>query len=113
MSEKNNLITLGGVKHDQEKPDLALLPKEALDGIARAFMVGEKKYGRYNYLKGMEWTRLISALMRHVTAFNSGEDFDKESGLNHIYHAGACVMMLIAYYENNLGKDNRYKNEKN
>jgi hypothetical protein len=72
-------------------------------------MYGAKKYGRYNYLNGMEWTRLIAALDRHVSAFNDGENCDQESGLNHLYHAGACVMMLIEFYEKNLGTDNRYK----
>lgn len=109
MSDKNNIVELAGVKHDQNKPDLSILPKEALNGIARAFMVGEKKYGRYNYLKGMNWTRLISASMRHITQFNSGEDFDDESKLNHLYHAGACIMMLIQFYDAKIGNDNRFK----
>ncbi len=100
---------MSGIKFDSEKPDLSLLPKDAKEGIARAFMYGEKKYGRYNFMGGMEWSRLLAAADRHLTAFNAGEDNDSESGLNHLYHAGACIMMLITYQALSLGTDNRFK----
>lgn len=103
---------MSGTKHDTGKPDLSLLPKSAKDGIARAFMYGEQKYGRYNYLGGMDWTRVIAAADRHLTAFNDGQDIDDESKLNHLFHAGACISMLIEYYTKNLGNDNRFKGEK-
>jgi len=97
------------LKYDDEKPDMSMLPASAKIGIARAFMDGERKYGRYNYLKGMDWTKLLSAVDRHVTAFTDGEDLASDSKLNHLYHAGAGIMMLIEYYERKLGTDNRYK----
>lgn len=103
----NNATVAVGIKFDNGKPDLALLPASAKEGIARAFMDGERKYGRYNYLKGMDWSRLIAAADRHLTAFNNGEDVADDSKLNHLFHAGACIMMLIEYYENKLGNDNR------
>ena len=105
----NNIIALGGIKHDSDKPDLSILPRSGLEGIAKVFSFGEKKYGRYNFLKGMAWSRITSAAMRHLVAFNDGEDLDNESKLNHLYHAGACIMMLAEYYEKKLGQDNRYK----
>lgn len=97
-----------GIKHDQSKPDLSLLPKEFLDEVALAFMHGEKKYGRYNYKNGLDWHRVISASMRHISAFNEGEDIDSESGLNHLSHAGACIAMLLVYYKGKIGKDTRW-----
>lgn len=98
-----------GVKHDETKPDLSLLPREFLDYTAQAFMYGEKKYGRYNYRGGMQWHRLIAAALRHLTAFNEHEDEDSESGLSHLGHASACIAMLIVYKEKGLGKDTRYE----
>lgn len=98
-----------GVKHDQEKPDLSLLPREFLDEVAKAMMYGEKKYGRYNFTGGMAWHRIISACLRHITAFAGGEDNDQESGVSHLGHAGACVLMLCVYYRRNLGTDTREK----
>lgn len=96
-----------GVKHDQDKPDLSMLPRSAKIGIARAFMYGAKKYGRNNYKAGMNWTRLIAAADRHLSAFADKENLDEESNLNHLFHLGACVMMLIEYYEKGLGTDDR------
>ena len=100
-------------KHDADKPDLSLLPTGAKRGVAKAFMYGASKYGRYNYMKGMEWCRLIGAIDRHISAFNTGQDLDEESGLCHLYHAGASIMMLIEFYEQGVGTDNRFKREEN
>jgi hypothetical protein len=96
-----------GVKHDSGKPMLSLLTKESLIGEARAFEYGMKKYAKNNYKKGMAWSRVIDAALRHLIAFNEKEDFDPESKLNHLYHAKACLGMLIYYYENKVGKDDR------
>lgn len=101
-----------GLKHDSEKPDLSLLPREFLEEVARAFQHGEKKYGRYNYLNGLSWNRVVAASLRHITAFNDGEDADPESGLSHLSHAGACIAMLLVYYKRGLGTDTRYKDTK-
>lgn len=98
-----------GKKYDLGKPDLSLLPKEFLEATAQAFMHGEKKYGRYNYLNGMEWHRLVAAALRHITAFNEGEDFDAESGYSHLGHASACLAMLLTFQNRGLGKDTRNK----
>lgn len=95
------------LKFDNNKPDLTLLPRPAKEQIARVFMFGAKKYGRSNYKKGMEWTRLLAAAERHLTAFADGEDKDIESGENHLAHAGACIMMLIEFQARNLGTDDR------
>jgi Domain of unknown function (DUF5664) len=98
-----------GIKHDQEKPDLSLLPREFLDEVAKAMQYGEKKYGRYNYRGGMAWHRIVAACMRHITAWNDGEDCDSESGVSHLGHAGACILMLCVSVKNKSGEDTRYK----
>lgn len=97
------------LKFDDQKPDLSLVPAKAKYGIAKAMMYGAKKYGRNNYIKGMDWSRMIAAAERHLTEFNDGEDFDKESGLNHLYHAAACLAILIEFYESGVGNDDRIK----
>jgi hypothetical protein len=102
-------LSQNGVKHDQGKPDLSILSYGALAEIAKAFEFGAKKYGRYNYLGGMEWTRIGSALLRHTYKWLWGQDNDDESGLHHLAHVGACVIMLLDYVLLGLGTDNRYK----
>jgi hypothetical protein len=97
------------VKNDAQKPDLSLVPVEFLNEVARAMMDGERKYGRYNYLKGMDWHRLVAAALRHINAFQAGEDNATDSGVSHIGHAGACLCMLAVYVAKGLGKDTRWK----
>jgi len=62
---------------------------------ALAMEYGIKKYGRNNWKKGMEWSRLIDAAQRHVLDIIKGEKTDKDSGNPHLAHALASIHMLI------------------
>lgn len=96
-----------GTKHDADKVDLSLISRVSLEQEARALQFGEKKYGRYNYTKGFEASRLVAACLRHVTAWNDGEDLDPESGLHHLGHAKACLGMLLHIEQLGTLTDNR------
>jgi hypothetical protein len=98
-----------GVKYDNNKPPMSLLPPEALEEIAKVLDFGAKKYGTYNWRNGMEWTRVSSACLRHIFAWIRGEDLDPESGLHHLAHAGCCIMFLLTYVKTSTGKDDRYE----
>lgn len=99
------------LKYDTAKTPLSLIPKEALDQIAGVLDYGKRKYAAHNWRKGMEWSRLIDATLRHLTAFNSGEDTDPESNLPHLAHAACNLCFLITYYDKQLGIDDRYTKE--
>lgn len=96
-------------KNDSSKPDLSLLPRKFLEEVARAFMVGETKYGRYNYCRGIEASRLIAATMRHLSAWNEGEEHDPVDGQHHLGAAGANIAMALRQIELGTLKDNRFK----
>lgn len=96
-----------GIKFDQGKPDLSLNPRSALEAMARAFMVGEKKYGRDNYRNGMEASRYLGAALRHLAAFGEREDLDPEYKTPHLGHALASIAMLIECQHNGSLIDNR------
>lgn len=99
--------TKGGVKFDNGKAPLSWIPRKILEEEANVFLYGSKKYARNNYKKGMEWSRVIDAALRHLYAFADGENFDKESKLHHLSHCKANLTMLMYYYFNNKGKDDR------
>ena len=99
----------GAVKHDAEKVRLELLPFTAMFAIGDAFTYGARKYADHNYRKGMRWSRLLGASLRHLAAWGAGEDLDPESGLHHLAHAGACVMMLLDAQLLKLGEDDRWR----
>ncbi len=110
MSENNKSM---GQKNDQEKPDLSLIPTDALWGMAKALTYGARKYDKHNFRKGIAYSRLIAATMRHLSAFNEGENNDTESSLSHIDHAMASLAMLKFMMENQSRMDDRYIAPKN
>ena len=102
-----------GLKFDTNKPDHSLLPPEFLDEVAKAFMNGETKYGRYNFTNGIKVTRLLAAALRHINAYSWGENNADDSKLNHLGHAGASIAMALWMIKNRPELDDRYKGENN
>lgn len=84
-----------GTKYDQGKPPLALLSKIALLEVGRVLAHGAEKYAADNWRGGLGHRRLISAALRHILAWNEGEDLDEETGLSHLAHAMCCLMFAI------------------
>lgn len=98
-----------GTKHDEGKAPLSLIPRVATELEARVMGFGKAKYGAYNYTLGFEASRLIDACLRHVYAFNGGEDLDPESGISHLAHARCCLGMLMHCIELGTITDDRFK----
>lgn len=109
MSEENKLRK--GDKFDSGKPMIRFLSKEFIDQTALAQTYGAKKYGHWNFQKGLETTALYDAAMRHLMAWMSGEDLDPESGNTHLGHAAANLNMLIWMLANKPEMDDRPKRE--
>jgi hypothetical protein len=65
-------------KNDKEKMDLSLIPYVSQLAQAKALMVGEVKYGRYNYCKGHKASQLVAAAQRHLLAWFNGEELDPD-----------------------------------
>lgn len=106
-----------GKKFDTDKLPIELIAPELLLSIATVLQFGANKYGERNWEKGMKWGRVFGALMRHLWAWWGGKgpttksfllgDLDEETGCSHLWHAGCCIMFLIAYEERQTGEDNR------
>ena len=96
-------------KFDDNKPPVGLIPRSATLEEAYVLAFGAQKYGTHNWRQGMKWQRLINASMRHILAFNEGEDFDPESGLCHLAHARCCLSFLIEYMTTHPEFDDRHK----
>lgn len=101
-----------GKKLDEDKPRMDLLSTEALVQISRVMGFGAKKYEDHNWRKGIQWSRIIAAAMRHLTSFNSGENTDPETGISHIAHLGCCAMFLLDYAKSHPELDDRYRESK-
>jgi hypothetical protein len=97
------------VKHDDNKPPMNLLSREALEQTAMVMAFGKEKYAAHNWRKGFAWSRPLSAAIRHIIAFNDGEDKDSESGLSHLAHAACCIMFLLEFEKTHKHLDDRFK----
>jgi hypothetical protein len=93
-----------GIKHDQGKPRIDLVPPRAILEVAAVLTDGVEEYGEHNWRQGIAYSRLYSAIQRHLLAFWSGDDVDK-SGHRTLAHACTDIMMLMEMHKN---WDDRY-----
>lgn len=108
MTETNKEV---GLKYDNEKVRLELLPPAWLSGVGMVLTYGAKKYAPWNWAKGIQMSRLLGACLRHVLAFMGGEDTDPETGLCHLYHASCCLAFASEMWRLKPDMDDRYKPE--
>lgn len=90
-----------GKKETTGKPDWSCLPMETLEGAVRVFEKGAKKYsGKRTWLPGIPFSKLLSAIVRHLVAWYwLRQDTDPESGEHHLNHVIANVMMILTYID--------------
>jgi hypothetical protein len=95
-----------GVKHDQDKLRMDLIPVSGINAVAETLTHGAKKYGDRNWENGLLYSRVYAALLRHLTAWWGGEDIDSESGLSHLSHVATNAFFLVEL-SNKEGHDDR------
>jgi hypothetical protein len=87
---------LQGEKHDKGKPDITLIPVEALTEVIKVLMFGAAKYGRDNWVKVPDLqNRYKAAMARHTVLKPVDEEKDPESGLHHEAHAVCCLLFML------------------
>jgi len=106
--KKQRAMKTLGIKHDQGKAPIGLLPAQALEEVAQVLAYGAEKYGTHNWRGGMAHSRLYDAALRHLLAFIDGQDLDDESGKEHLAHAICGLLMLLESRKKGYGKDDRY-----
>lgn len=100
-------LNKGGVKFDDGKTMMELLPPEFIFGVANILTHGAKKYAARNWEMGMSWSRPFGGAMRHLWKWWGGEKLDPDSGMPHLWHAACNLAFLIAYEERGVGTDDR------
>lgn len=83
-----------GIKHDQDKNRLDLIPPSAILAIGEVMTYGARKYGENNW-QGVEAKRYYAAALRHLMAWRRGEGQDRESGIPHLKHALCNLAFLV------------------
>ena len=72
-------------RYNQGKPQLSYIfdAPLAMEGLARRFELGAKKYSRNNWKKGLPDIEVIDCLLRHLSAYQNGNTEDTDGG-NHV-----------------------------
>ena len=92
-----------GTKSDEGKLEWELLPLDMLEEVVKVLMHGKKKYTAWNWAKGIDYTRLLNASLRHIQAIQRGEDKDPETGILHSAHA-VCNLLFLTHQMKNRWK---------
>lgn len=104
-----------------KKPRLSLIPPSGLVYAALAMQYGAEEkeiknpdgtitygYGAYNWRqKKVQSMIYLEACMRHLLSWLDGEESAEDSGVPHLGHAIACLLILIDAKETGNMVDNR------
>ena len=84
-----------GLKFDDGKPPISLLPAGAVFEVAEVMGFGAKKYSAENWRDVRPGSRYLDAALRHLFAHAGGESLDPETKARHLAHAASCLLILI------------------
>lgn len=97
---RNEYSPKTGLKFDDDKARMDLIPPHAEQMLAMVLTFGAKKYAPDNWrLVENPEQRYVAAAMRHINTYRSGELLDPETGLPHLAHAMCCLAFLIELQE--------------
>jgi hypothetical protein len=87
------------IKSAEGKVPMELVPLWVLEGLARVFEYGSRKYSRWNWTQAADLEaedRYMGAALRHYAAMQAGGVFarDEESGLYHLDHL-LCTLVIL------------------
>jgi hypothetical protein len=85
-----------GRKFDGFKPDYSLLPFDAIEPVVDVLTYGANKYERDNWRRVRNADqRYIAAALRHISAYQQGEELDQETLMPHVAHAVCCLLFIL------------------
>jgi hypothetical protein len=99
-----------GTKFDSGKLRLDLIPIGPLVNLVLTYMIGSVRYEDYNWRKGMKWSRIYAAMLRHLFAWWVGEEFDQDTGQPHLGSVAWGAFTLLEYQRSHKEFDDRPKN---
>lgn len=100
----------GGLRYDQGKVRMELLPSIPLEDIASVLTEGAKKYADNNWMRGMSWNKVLGCAERHLAKLKRGVDFDiGETECFHAAQVAINMIFLLQYYRTCPELDDRVK----
>ncbi|MGI0014163.1 MAG: dATP/dGTP diphosphohydrolase domain-containing protein, partial [Nitrososphaera sp.] len=108
-------VLVTGVKHDADKLRYDLLPS-SLEEVVYVYTHGAKKYTDRNWEKGLKWSRVFAAMMRHAWDWWWSKHQRHESNMHHLGSVVWCALALMEYEKTHPELDDRsffYKEKAN
>lgn len=97
----------GGLRHNEGKNLLELLPAEWFWALGMVTTRGSIKYAPRNWERGMAWSKCVGCALRHIFKFVCGERYDPETGCHHMAQAAWNCLALMSYDIRDIGEDDR------
>ena len=100
-----------GLRFNEGKLRYDLICPEQLKGLASVYTYGAKKYDTWNWARGQAWSTVLASLKRHIALFEQGEDYDAESGCQHMSHAmwnTGALISFMKFYPQGDDRQHRY-----
>jgi hypothetical protein len=89
-----------GRKESEGKLQWSLVPWGSVEEVVKVLMFGAAKYAPDNWQRVQPARKLyFEAAMRHLVAWQRGEEKDGESGLPHLAHAACDILFLLWFKE--------------
>lgn len=93
-----------GKRNNEGKLRYDLVEPYAMRELVKVFTGGAKKYDDHNWLNGgMDYSKMLASLKRHIAAFEMGEDYDPEMSelvgepVHHMAMAAWNALGLVSY----------------
>jgi len=97
---KSQIVTSNNPKDvaSRSKCPVDLVPPCLIRSTAEALKSGAAKYGEFNWrTEPVQLRNYLAAIMRHTLAILDGDDYDADSGLEHLSHiAATCAIVMDA-----------------
>jgi len=95
----------GGLRYNEEKNRLELVPPEWIWTLGDVTTQGSKKYAERNWERGMKWSIMVGCATRHLFKFVCGERYDPETGCHHLGMAAWNILALMSYDLREIGEN--------
>lgn len=96
------------MRYNGGKNRLDLVPMKWMEGLGSVVTFGANKYRPNGWRDGMPWNNTLGSALRHIAAWQNGEELDSDSGLPHLLHAATNLMFIYTYQQEGIGEDDRF-----
>lgn len=88
-------------RHNEGKTQTREIDPAFILGMGDVLTKSRAKYEHFNWCKPTKLSTPYESAMRHLMAFQAGEDIDKETGLSHLLHVATNIMFMHYHITNN------------